>query len=372
MAGKLLLVTILCLMGGSALGEDILEGTYNVTAFCTAVKIGTQLGSLESCQKYYVCQSTGPVVAECQTGYSYDYKKSTCALSSQVDCYYGVAEPCAGKNGTWVPNTAVCGGYYYCDNGVGKAGSCPPNQIFNSVKVACDWGSCQSNLGDSDEIVLTSLCDVAPPNQYFGDTKDCATWNFCVSNSSGVFLQTGKCPTANKQDVYNAATQQCTYNTTSVCTRVTGVPLSSASTSCSTDGEKQASATVCGTYSVCTKGKWVQQSCSTGYYYDVLQKICVTRQLATPEPGCNRCQYSDKQFVNAVNSENCSSYYYCNSNRDATLLSCPESYFFNEAVGACKSDDEMEAYVKNNGACYGSSLTTTSDTTDDGATTVDE
>jgi len=188
-------------MGGSAMGDDIMEGTYNVTAFCTAVKTGTQLGSLETCQKYYVCQSTGPVVAECQSGYSYDYKRSTCAVSSQVDCYYGVSEPCAGKNGTWVPNIAVCGGYYYCNNSIAMPGKCPSGQTFDSSKTACVYGSCSSNLNESNETVLTSLCDVVPPNQYFGDTKDCKTWNYCLSNSTGVFLKTGNCSNTNNQDV---------------------------------------------------------------------------------------------------------------------------------------------------------------------------
>ncbi|XP_017012314.2 peritrophin-48 [Drosophila takahashii] len=372
MTGKFLLATtILCLMGGSALGDAILEGTYNVTAFCTACKTGIQLGSIESCQKYYVCQSTGPVVAECQSGYSYDYKKSTCLPSSQVNCYYGVDNPCAGKNGTWVPNTGVCGGYYYCELGVSKAGSCSKNQVFNSVTAECEWGSCATTQ-TTEGAVLNSLCEVVPPNQYFGDTNDCATWNYCVSNSTGVYAFSGKCAsTTTKQNAFNVKTGSCDYTSDSICSRVTDIPLSSAAVSCPKDGVKEGSATVCGTYNVCTNGKWVATNCPTGYYFDTLTSNCVVRQSATPTAGCNRCQGASTKFVNAVNSENCSTYYYCNAQGQATLNTCPTAYFFNEKLGACKPEDDLAAYVPSNGACYGSKASSTTEDGTEAETTAD-
>ncbi|KAH8364091.1 hypothetical protein KR084_002490, partial [Drosophila pseudotakahashii] len=371
-AGKFLLATtILCLMGGSALGEVILEGTYNVTAFCTTLKTGTQLGSIESCQKYYVCQTTGPVATECQSGYSYDYKKSTCLPSSQVSCYYGVANPCAGKNGTFVPNTSVCGGYYYCELGVSKAGNCDDKQVFNAVTKECNWGSCASTQ-TTEGTVLNSVCEVVPPNLYFGDTNNCSTWNFCVSNSSGVFHYTGKCGvTTESMASFNINAGTCDYTSDSLCTRITGNPLSSAAVSCPKNGAKQGSTTVCGTYDVCTNGKWVATNCPTGYYYDTLTELCVVRQTATPTAGCNRCQGSSSKFVNAVNSENCSTYYFCNAEGQATLNTCPTSYFFDEQVGGCKPDDNLDQYVKSNGACYGSTASATTDADTDEKTTVD-
>ncbi|XP_017080181.1 peritrophin-48 [Drosophila eugracilis] len=372
MTGKLLLVTILCLMGGSALAADVLEGTYNVTAVCTAVPTGTQLGSIESCQYYYVCQSSGPVNTTCQSGYSYDYKKSSCYPSSQVECYYGVENPCQGLNGTWVPNTSVCGGYYYCDNSVCRSGACPVNQVFDSTTKACKWGSCTTTADGTEGTVLNSLCDVVPPGFYYGDTSNCSTWNYCQSNSSGIFLHTGTC--SGKQTTFNVNGKSCDYKSSTDCSRVTGNGMSSAPVSCDTNGAKKADASVCGTYYVCTNKQWVATYCASGYYYDETQEICVLRQTATPIAGCNRCQYASQSFVNAVDSDNCASYYYCNKQGVATSNTCPDDHFFNESVQGCVTSTEevLAAYVKSNGACKGATVDGSDSTDATEATTVKE
>ncbi|XP_033158771.1 peritrophin-48 [Drosophila mauritiana] len=355
MTGKLLLATILCLMGGQALGDAIVEGNYNVTAVCTAVKVGTQLGSIESCQTYYVCQSTGPVQSSCQSGFSYDYKRGSCYPSSEVDCYWGVENPCGGKNNTWVPNTAVCGGWFYCLEGKSAgSGNCPVNQKFDTTTMGCVYGSC-SNTQSTDGVVLGSLCDVVPPGQYFGDTESCSIWHYCESTSTGLVLQSGTCST-NGQTAYSVLSNQCTYESASVCSRVTNVPLSDAAVSCSSNGAKSADSKVCGTYYVCTNGKNVATDCPSGYYYDVESENCVTRQSATPVEGCNRCQYATTMFVNAVDSDNCSTYYYCNSQGQATLNTCPADTFFDESSQGCKPDDDLSTYVPLNGACKGATV----------------
>lgn len=190
-------------MGGSALGDSILEGNYNVTAFCTAVKPGTQLGSIKSCEYYYVCTSSGPTLSECPSGYSYDYKRSTCAPSSQVSCYWGVENPCAGKNGTFAPDTAVCGGYFWCLDGAksGK-GQCKTGQTFDSTSGGCVYGNCNSNLAESNEPNLNSLCEVVPPGIYFGDTESCSIWNYCLTTTTGVVLKSGNCDTGTRTVSY--------------------------------------------------------------------------------------------------------------------------------------------------------------------------
>ncbi|XP_017059485.1 peritrophin-48 [Drosophila ficusphila] len=374
MTGKLLVATILCLMGGSVMGDAILEGNYNVTAFCTCVKTGTQLGSIESCQSYYVCQSTGPVKAECQTGYSYDYKRSGCYPSSQVECYWGVNEPCAGKTNVFVPNTAVCGGYYWCSNGVSsKAKTCATGQVFNNDQQACIWGSCPSTTDSSNETVLTNLCDVVPPGQYFGDTSNCSIWYNCKSNSSGVYLEKGECST-DKQTAFNPSAQNCDYTTTSnICSRVTGVPLSETAATC-TSGTQQPDANVCGQYQVCVNSKWTTVVCNTGYYYDVDTKACVLRQLATPVSTCNRCQGAQGSFVNAVDSKDCSTYYWCSATGVASQVeSCTEDRFFNEDRQGCVPDSDLSGYVPTHGACKGASVTDddSTDSTDEAEATTE-
>ncbi|EDV52468.2 peritrophin-48 [Drosophila erecta] len=352
MTGNLLLATILCLMGGQALGAAIIEGNYNVTAVCSAVSVGTQLGSIVSCQNYYVCQSTGPVLSSCQAGYSYDYKIGSCFPSDQVACYWGVENPCAGKTQTWVPNTGVCGGWYYCIDGKSEgSGNCPSGQKFDVTTQGCVYGSC-SNTQSTDGIVLESLCDVVPPGIYFGDTGNCSTWHFCQSTSTGIVLHTSKCD-LQSQTAFNVLTGECTYETPNVCSRVTNVTLGDAPVSCSPNGAKSPDPEVCGTYYVCTNNEKVATYCPTGYYYDVEKVGCVLRQNATPEKGCNRCQYATTMFVNAVNSDNCSTYYYCNSQGQNTLTTCPSDMFFDEQAQGCKSDQYLSQYVETNGACFG-------------------
>lgn len=152
---------------------------------------------------------------------------------------------------------------------------------------------------------------------------------------------------------YNVLANQCTYESASVCSRVTNIPLSDAAVSCSTNGAKSADPKVCGTYYVCTNGKNVATYCPTGDYYDDSLGYCVSRQVATPVAGCNRCQYATSTFVNAVDSNNCSTYYYCNSQGEATLNTCPADTFFDESRQGCKSDDDLSTYVPLNGACKG-------------------
>ncbi|KAH8239625.1 hypothetical protein KR032_006048, partial [Drosophila birchii] len=352
-AGKLLLATVLCLMGGSALGDVILEGNYNVTAFCSSVKTGTQLGSIKSCNYYYVCSATGPVLSECQSGYAYDYAKSTCAPASQVNCYWGVENPCGGKNGTWVPNTSICGGYFYCLNGANNGtGKCPGGQKFDTTTTQCVYGSCNSNLVESDEPTLSSLCEVVPTGMYFGDTGSCSTWNYCLSTTTGPVLKTGSC-TGTEKTAFNTYTGSCDYPTTNTCSRVTDNPLSQVAASCSTSGAVMADTTVCGQYYQCKNQQWVGVACPVNYYFDVNKNLCQPRQTATPYAGCNRCQYASTQFVNAVDKSTCQNYYYCNKNGTGTEVTCPASYYFNEEKQGCVSDDTLSTYAAINGACKG-------------------
>ncbi|XP_016991142.2 LOW QUALITY PROTEIN: peritrophin-48 [Drosophila rhopaloa] len=361
MTGKLLLATILCLMGGSALGDDVLEGTYNVTAFCTAVKTGTQLGSIESCQTYYVCTSTGPQKSSCQDGYSYDLAKSSCYPSSQVNCYWGLDNPCTGRDKVWVPNTSVCGGYYYCTEGTcSPAKKCATNQVFDSTTQACKWGSCNGADSTATEgTVLSTPCDVVPPGIWFGDTEACDIWYKCESSSTGVTLKNGVCGTA--MPAFNPQAQNCGYKTAAICSRVTGNPISNVATSCTTADSKKADPLVCNQYSECVSGTWTKLACATGYYYDVNGKKCVLRQDATPVATCNRCLFAQTMFVNAVDSDNCSKYLYCPEKGDPTETPCPEDHYFNESLSGCAPDSGLKEYVGSNGACLGASV--------DGATT---
>lgn len=182
MTDKLLLATILCLMGSSALAQQaILEGNYNVTAFCSAVATGTQLGSIVSCEYYYVCQSTGPVQVNCTAGYAYNYTVQACQPASQANCFYGLENPCSATTGdSFAPVAGTCNMYYACKNGAANGtGQCPAKTKFDSVSRSCIYGSCSSSQALSGTPNLNSLCEVVPPKIFFGTTEDCSTWNYC-------------------------------------------------------------------------------------------------------------------------------------------------------------------------------------------------
>ncbi|KAH8303529.1 hypothetical protein KR018_000904, partial [Drosophila ironensis] len=359
-ADKLFLATILCLMGTGAWAQAVIEGNYNVTAFCSAVPVGTSLGSIVSCDYYYVCGSSGPTNTSCQTGYAYNYTQQTCQPASQANCYYGLANPCAGKTGeAWVPATGACNQYHYCYDGEDWGiGSCDKGQKFDAVSSQCVWSaSCNPEsitVLETDEPTLNNLCSVMPPSIYFGDTLNCSVWNYCNGNE----LETGNC--LSTSPYMNAQTGVCGYNSNgNVCQRVTGDSLGTASTSCS-EGT-QPDPNVCGQYQQCIKGQWTTTSCSYGTYFNVSTSTCVSRLSATPVAGCNRCQYATETFVNAVDSNSCSGYYYC-KNGQATAANCTSGLYFNEQEQGCVSDASLASYVQNNGACRGataSSVTTT-------------
>lgn len=192
LAGMYLLASILCLAFGSSLGS-IMEGNYNVTAMCTTVKVGTQLGSIESCDYYYVCTQNGPVKSYCQTGYSYNYKAQTCSPSSQVKCYYGVADPCEGSTGDlWVPAPNTCNQWIYCKNGVASGSGTCGDLTFSASLQQCIYGDCNV-LEESGGPSLNSLCEVVPPNMYFGSVSNCTTYNYCYPDGS---LGSGTCTTS--------------------------------------------------------------------------------------------------------------------------------------------------------------------------------
>lgn len=193
------MASILLLAVGNALGADVIEGTYNVTQVCTTVPTNTKLGSISSCSDYYQCTSSGPVKSTCQSGYYYNYQTQQCAPQSEVSCYYGLDNPCAGMDGTtgWVPNLNNCQGWYYC-NGTTLAGhgSCGAGQVFSGTKGSCVYGnpeSCSSTSGSTGP-TLNSMCEVVPPGIYFGSVTNCTTWYKCKSGSSTP--STGQCTTS--------------------------------------------------------------------------------------------------------------------------------------------------------------------------------
>ncbi|BFF98314.1 peritrophin-48 [Drosophila madeirensis] len=366
--GKFLSAAILCLVLGTALGDDVLEGNYNVTAFCTAVKTGTNLGSIVSCDYYYVCTSTGPVKTSCTSGYAFSLATGSCTPVGQANCYYGLENPCLGKTGqSWVPVTGTCNQYYYCLDGVNKGqGSCKGTQSFDKISQQCVYGNCNPALVDSsDEPSLQSVCEVVPAGKYFGDTINCQKWNYCQADGT---LQTSDCTTA-----YDVQNNVCGFDTGNVCSRVTETELGTASLECTTKGAMKPNDNVCGSYYVCNGNSLVSYDCAYGYYFDDTKNDCLPRKTATPVTGCNRCQFATTTWVNAVNSTSCGTYYYCNNGK-ATLQTCQEDYYFNEAQQGCvptANESAFNTYVSSNGACAGATVNSSPTEANGGSTTAE-
>ncbi|XP_030381465.1 peritrophin-48-like [Scaptodrosophila lebanonensis] len=353
MAGVYLLSSILCLVFSKALSADIIEGNYNVTAFCTSVKTGTRLGSLESCEKYYQCDSTGPRAINCDSGYSFDLANQRCSPSSQVNCAVGVGSlgnPCVGKSGSkWVPIQGNCKAYVYCqdDKEIGK-GTCPQGSKFDGQTQQCVSGQCSDQI---EGTYLQNLCSVAAPGIYFGSTVDCGTWNYCTPSGE---LKTGSCSeSGNVKTGFNVQLQACDYSTNSVCSRVTNQDLTSGGGPCTTRGETRGDNYVCGNYYVCNGEIFVPTYCPAGQYYDTIAKACRSRQIAVATKGCNRCQYAMTTFVNAVDNTACRDYVYCKNGVATSTGPCPEGTFFDEATQYCQPDSKLTGYVSTNGACNG-------------------
>ncbi|EDW71236.1 peritrophin-48 [Drosophila virilis] len=338
MSGMYLLASILCLAVAGSLAESILEGNYNVTALCTSVKYGVQVGSLESCDYYYVCTPSGPVKTNCQAGYAYNYVTQTCSPEAQVNCYYGVENPCAGSTGDkWVPVAGTCNQWIYCKNGVNSGqGSCGALS-FDPTSQNCTYAPCNT-LPDSE----INYCNVVPPGIYFGTTTDCRTYNYCYPN--------GKLASANCEFAFLVQQGGCGYNTGSNCDRVVTEAVPN---SCDNAGDVEPNNSTCGSYYYCNGKNYVTMSCPIGQYFDTILEKCVARQQAVAAEGCNRCQYANTAFVNNVNYESCNTYYYCSNGVNGPVTNCPSGYYFNESEQGCASMSELGSYVTNNGACHG-------------------
>ncbi|XP_017856671.1 PREDICTED: peritrophin-48-like, partial [Drosophila arizonae] len=348
-AGIYLLACILCLAVGSSLGV-ILEGNYNVTSVCTLVKAGTQLGSIESCDYYYVCTPNGPVQTYCQAGYAYDYKAQTCSPSSQVQCYYGVQEPCSGITEGWVPVENTCNQWIYCKNGVaGGRGSCG-ELTFSAQLQRCTAEKCNI-LSEGDGVTLNNICQVVPPNIYFGDPYNCTKYQFCYPDGS---YASGYCTTS----AFIVSSQRCGYDTNGACDRIQQGGLSE---SCDTVGATRGDPNVCGSYQVCNGKTYELKNCPSGQYFNVATSTCLSRQSAVPEPGCNRCQYATTPFVNAISNDNCNTYYHCNNGANGNVTSCPADYFFNELEQGCVqyTGNSLQNYGSVYPACAGATAPAT-------------
>ncbi|CAD7005116.1 unnamed protein product [Ceratitis capitata] len=342
-AGYLLLVLV-----------NTISAEYDVDGVCTLIKDGGLIGSIESCQKYYSCNKGKATAYVCPDGTRFSKNLEKCVSESSVDCYIGAAGVCTGRSAAFISKPGTCNGWIYCKNEkqVGS-GSCGSNLIFQNGE--CRYGECtvdSSNLNTN----FTSICQVMPNNKYFGSTKECSKWQICRNEKLvGGFCKNGL--------VYNVNLASCTYASSSSCSQVSGItvqPDAEVYGSCNNVNTKKPS-NICSDYLKCENNLWKRYSCNRGYYFDITTSSCVAR-ISAITTDCDRCLFSTKEFVNAVDEE-CRKYLVCQNGIKKTFNYCATGYYFDEIAGGCvKSTDTVSK--ASNGACQAATSSDTSSSAD--------
>lgn len=112
----------------------------------------------------------------------------------------------------------------------------------------------------------------------------------------------------------------------------------------------------CSNYYMCTqegnKWYWTKLQCNGLAYYDTVTYSCQSRQAASPVKTCDRCQYSNDQWVNAVDAT-CQTYLMCSDGVQTGSNTCA-SGIFDEQLQSCVANGDLDNYSKTNGACAAS------------------
>ena len=322
------------------------SAAYNITAQCLLVKSGTKLPSTESCANYYVCQNQGYTENICDNGYSFDKDRQSCQPAANVDCFYGLANPCLNKNVSFVPQVGTCGGWIYCSNNAEAGrGNCPSGTVFKSGD--CVYGDCINEADKPDTSM--NICDVMPINTFFGNSVDCSQYQVCTQDQAVPVINS-----CTNGLMYDVQINLCNYKSNTDCSRVTNQETPIDNEPCPEEGATKPSEIKCSEYYSCIDNKWKVQSCK-GLFWDTRSNKCVGRQAATSAKNCDRCEGTSKQFVNAVDPK-CLAYTVCANGKKINAGNCDSGYFDESAQACIETDAVPTAYANLNGACASAPL----------------
>nr|XP_017008079.2 LOW QUALITY PROTEIN: chitin-binding domain protein cbd-1 [Drosophila takahashii] len=192
-----------------------------------------------------------------------------------------------------------CTKYQVCCHGEFVSKSCESGYYWNSGEQKCDE--------DNGECKPPTCVD----GEIEANPDDCAGYLECV-NGTVVILT---CPDG---EYFNATEKQCLLDTCGVCVNCT-------------EGSKKGDLTDCAKFQVCVNGKYVSQSCGTGYYWNATAKEC-----ALDEGQCNGpppCTDGDLQ----KDPTDCAGYLAC-SNGNWVSKQCPEGSYWNIDWKICVVD----------------------------------
>lgn len=333
------------------------QAEYDVATFCQLAGRDIKLPSLESCRRFYTCNTTEPIAHLCPAGQFFDKNAQVCKPEKLVDCIDSQEDseqaPCAHRHREFIPDPESCNGYIYCVNGIEYwRNQCGPNMIF--VDGLCMYGECQNEQSEQKpkpqpEKELRSVCQIMPNELYFGTTESCHMWLKCENGQ----LVSGNCPW---NYIFNVNIHSCDYEDLSLCPHITGVsviPEHQKPQPCdeSETGLRKPDTRRCDIFWLCTSEMWIQFTCSPGQYYDSITHLCRRREDATPIATCSRCEGSNLQFVNMVDPQ-CQRYGVCSSGKLLGMGSCPLNTIFSESKQACTHVKVSNGTQFIEGPCY--------------------
>jgi hypothetical protein len=98
--------------------------------------VGRLYVQADSCDTYYLCENSVATKMRCPSGLLFDFYLQACNYGNLENCN----DPCFGvPNSRFVARqSAGCGAYYVCQNGIGTPGNCPNGLYFDFDQQACN------------------------------------------------------------------------------------------------------------------------------------------------------------------------------------------------------------------------------------------
>lgn len=299
---------------------------------CRLMVDKTYIVNPSNCNNYYQCNGGSPTSFSCPSGMIFNKETGTCISSAYGSCN-NINTMCTGKlKGTFLADVNTCGGYYYC-NGVdnaGQHGSCPNGENFSQQSQKCMYPSV---FPCSKTNTMQPICSYVANGKYFGVNSNCAGWANCVNGQ----YQTGTCASG----LFNTKIGECDQQTSEVtCTQVS-LPQDPIvnhvlqGTQCNAwTTQYEADTQTCSGFYFCNSQKialWGQ--CNNNKFFS--NGKCVDRSTVVCN-SANICENTAGRYQWVNDPLNCQKYYTCKNNvRSATSTSCAENRWFNEVQQTC-------------------------------------
>ncbi|EDV97902.1 GH17131 [Drosophila grimshawi] len=342
--------------------------------FCVGKADGSAVADADKCTIFYVCYNQMATSQECPTGSYFEESGPHCVpgtcpsddsststtTASPSDC--GCSD--GSSSGEMVPNPDNCRMYFTCVNGELIPGDCLQGNYFDGELGNCavDSSGCCPDSSSTDCVDGTLTDDANNCNQYFvcqdgnWESKTCPSGSYfdtqlriCLVDENNV------CP-------------QCDTGATDSSSTTETVPIITTETPPAIDGnpcsgvEAAVAGADCWNYLACIAGKWIQESCTGGYYFDASVGICrpdddnqcPENKLLEPNARTRRAAENDCNCPDGMDEGSmvphpteCAMYQIC-VNGQLIDGSCGQGNIFSSCENICVPDTEATCWVCNN------------------------